>query len=135
MNLKRRGIGILLTDHSVRETLAITDRAYIVHDGRILVSGTADKLINDPQVRKVYLGETFQADGISYVDNSGLAAGGPREVKSGSQETATGAAGVKIEPHDHDHDIDALVDHAIKAQVEDKIRREMSGRRNAEPPA
>jgi lipopolysaccharide export system ATP-binding protein len=58
-DLKRRGLGILLTDHNVRETLSITDRAYLVADGRILISGTAQDLINDPKARKIYLGEKF----------------------------------------------------------------------------
>ena len=58
-DLKKRGLGILLTDHNVRETLAITDRAYLVANGRMLISGTADDLINDPKARKIYLGEKF----------------------------------------------------------------------------
>jgi len=58
-DLKARGLGILLTDHNVRETLSITDRAYLIADGRILVSGSADDLINDPEARKIYLGEKF----------------------------------------------------------------------------
>lgn len=57
--LKEKGLGILLTDHSVRETLSITDRAYVMCDGQILLSGTAHELINDPQARKIYLGERF----------------------------------------------------------------------------
>ncbi len=57
--LKEKGLGILLTDHSVRETLSITDRAYVMYDGKILLSGTANELINDPQARKIYLGERF----------------------------------------------------------------------------
>ena len=57
--LKKRGLGILLTDHNVRETLSITDRAYLVADGKILISGTAQDLINDQKARKIYLGEKF----------------------------------------------------------------------------
>lgn len=57
--LKARGLGVLLTDHSVRETLSITDRSYIMAEGKVLISGTAQKLINDPQARKIYLGEKF----------------------------------------------------------------------------
>ena len=56
-NLRRRGISILLTDHNVRETLAITDRSYIIFEGRILRHGPASELVNDPLVRQVYLGE------------------------------------------------------------------------------
>ncbi len=54
-----RGIGILITDHNVRETLAITDRAYIMRDGQILASGNAEELYNNPLVRQYYLGENF----------------------------------------------------------------------------
>jgi lipopolysaccharide export system ATP-binding protein len=57
--LTERGIGILITDHNVRETLAITDRAYILHDGKILVSGTASEIAADPKAREIYLGERF----------------------------------------------------------------------------
>jgi lipopolysaccharide export system ATP-binding protein len=57
--LKRQGIGILITDHNVRETLTITDRAYILSDGRILRSGSPTELVNDPDVRRFYLGERF----------------------------------------------------------------------------
>jgi len=58
--LRDRGLGILLTDHNVRETLSITDRAYLIADGKILISGTADDLINNPQAREIYLGEKFR---------------------------------------------------------------------------
>jgi lipopolysaccharide export system ATP-binding protein len=58
-DLRKTGLGILITDHNVRETLEITDRAYIMFEGRILISGTADELINDPEARKIYLGERF----------------------------------------------------------------------------
>ncbi|MCK5857092.1 MAG: LPS export ABC transporter ATP-binding protein [Bacteroidales bacterium] len=58
--LKDRNIGILITDHNVRETLSITDRAYLLFEGAILKSGTADDLVNDEQVRKVYLGKNFE---------------------------------------------------------------------------
>ncbi len=58
-DLAKRGLGVLITDHSVRETLAITDRAYIMFDGRVLVSGSAEELANDPEAKKIYLGERF----------------------------------------------------------------------------
>ncbi|MBI4513008.1 MAG: LPS export ABC transporter ATP-binding protein [Gemmatimonadetes bacterium] len=58
--LKERGLGVLITDHNVRETLSITDRAYIMFDGRIHVEGTAEELVRDPQARKLYLGEDFR---------------------------------------------------------------------------
>ena len=57
--LRDRGIGILITDHNVRETLAITDRAYILYDGKILVSGTASEIASNPIAREIYLGEKF----------------------------------------------------------------------------
>jgi lipopolysaccharide export system ATP-binding protein len=57
--LKQQGIGILITDHNVRETLGITDRAYIMAEGKILRGGSPDELVNDPDVRRLYLGERF----------------------------------------------------------------------------
>ena len=59
-SLKRRGLGVLITDHNVRETLSITDRAYIMFDGRTHIEGTSEELVNDPQARKLYLGEDFR---------------------------------------------------------------------------
>jgi lipopolysaccharide export system ATP-binding protein len=61
-HLKERGIGVLITDHNVRETLRITDRAYIVTDGRIFRSGTPDALAADEEVRRIYLGTDFRLD-------------------------------------------------------------------------
>jgi lipopolysaccharide export system ATP-binding protein len=58
--LKERGIGVLITDHNVRETLGICDRAYIINDGRVLASGTPDEIVYNENVRKVYLGEHFR---------------------------------------------------------------------------
>jgi lipopolysaccharide export system ATP-binding protein len=58
-DLKRKGIGILVTDHNVRETLAVTDRAYIISSGRIFRAGSPESLGNDPEVRRIYLGENF----------------------------------------------------------------------------
>ena len=59
-HLKRMGIGVLITDHNVRETLKITDRAYIINNGEILRAGAPEDLSRDPQVRKIYLGEDFE---------------------------------------------------------------------------
>ncbi len=59
-NLKKKNIGILITDHNVHETLSITDRAYLLLEGKIFVSGTAEDLANNPDVRKKYLGENFE---------------------------------------------------------------------------
>jgi len=60
--LSRSGIGILITDHNVRETLTVTDRAYIVNHGKIMKKGTPQELSSDPEVRRVYLGDTFRLD-------------------------------------------------------------------------
>ena len=57
--LKERGIGVLISDHNVRETLSIVDRAYLIHDGTVLCEGTSEFLVNDEQSRKFYLGENF----------------------------------------------------------------------------
>ncbi len=59
-DLQQRGIGVLVTDHNVRETLRVTDRAYIIHNGRIFRSGTPEALASDPEVRRIYLGDNFQ---------------------------------------------------------------------------
>lgn len=59
-DLKNRGIGVLITDHNVRETLEIVERAYILHDGAVLMSGTTDEVIHDENVRRVYLGDNFK---------------------------------------------------------------------------
>jgi lipopolysaccharide export system ATP-binding protein len=58
-HLKRRGLGVLITDHNVRDTLAIVDRAYILHDGQVLMSGTPQQIAENADVRRVYLGEDF----------------------------------------------------------------------------
>ena len=58
--LKTRGIGVLITDHNVRETLEIVDRAYILHDGHVLMSGTSEEVVRDENVRRVYLGRDFR---------------------------------------------------------------------------
>lgn len=60
--LKYRGIGVLITDHNVHETLSITDRSYLLFEGRILKAGSAEELANDPEARKLYLGESFKLD-------------------------------------------------------------------------
>jgi lipopolysaccharide export system ATP-binding protein len=59
LELKQRGIGVLITDHNVRETLRIVDRGYIIHQGKVLTEGSGDFLINDPQAREIYLGKDF----------------------------------------------------------------------------
>jgi lipopolysaccharide export system ATP-binding protein len=58
--LTTRGLGVLITDHNVRETLALTDRSYIIYSGQVLMEGRKDDIVNDPEVRRLYLGEDFQ---------------------------------------------------------------------------
>jgi lipopolysaccharide export system ATP-binding protein len=58
--LKVKGIGVLITDHNVRETLSIVDRAYLIHQGQVLVSGTAQDIVNNPESRRYYLGDSFK---------------------------------------------------------------------------
>ena len=57
--LTQRGIGVLITDHSVRETLSLVDRAYLIHDGKVMIQGKPDMIAADPEARRVYLGESF----------------------------------------------------------------------------
>lgn len=59
-HLKQKGIGVLITDHNVQETLEITDRAYIIHQGEILISGTSSEIANSPKARAIYLGDRFR---------------------------------------------------------------------------
>lgn len=59
-DLKKRGIGVLITDHNVRETLEIVDRAYILHDGKVLMSGSPEQVVSNENVRRVYLGDNFR---------------------------------------------------------------------------
>jgi lipopolysaccharide export system ATP-binding protein len=80
--LRANGMSILLTDHNVWETLLITDRAYIIHDGRVLIHGTADELINDPEAQRLYLGDRFVA-----VQESFLHAREAIEAKSHQQHS------------------------------------------------
>ena len=61
-HLKKRGLGILITDHNVRETLSITDRSYVMQKGKVLIEGTPYEIANDPLAKKVYLGEKFRLD-------------------------------------------------------------------------
>ena len=72
--LRDRNIGVLITDHNVRETLASTDRAYIIHQGTILREGTSDELVRDPRVREVYLGHSFDVPtrGVTAAEEHGL---------------------------------------------------------------
>jgi lipopolysaccharide export system ATP-binding protein len=69
LGLKEKGIGILLTDHNVREALSITDQSYILNEGTIITSGTTQKLLHDPLARKSYLGENFMSNDIRVVES------------------------------------------------------------------
>jgi lipopolysaccharide export system ATP-binding protein len=60
LHLKERGLGVLITDHNVRETLDIIDRAYIIHEGEVLIEGAPSDIVGDKDVRRVYLGDRFQ---------------------------------------------------------------------------
>lgn len=62
LRLRNDGIAILLTDHNVHETLRVTDRSYVIHEGRVVSAGTPHELVNDPRVRETYLGNTFKGD-------------------------------------------------------------------------
>jgi len=75
--MQARGLGVLITDHNVRETLAVTDRAYIISNGKVLVSGNAEELVTNPVARKFYLGESF------YIDTSGVEKRKQRYKESG----------------------------------------------------
>ena len=61
-HLKKRGLGILITDHNVRETLSITDRSYVMQKGKVLIEGTPYEIANNPEARRIYLGEKFRLD-------------------------------------------------------------------------
>jgi lipopolysaccharide export system ATP-binding protein len=62
LNLKSRGIGVLITDHNVRETLSITDRSYLLYDGKVLFSGTSKELSSDKEAKRLYLGDSFKME-------------------------------------------------------------------------
>lgn len=109
LRLKRNGIGILLTDHSVREVLSITDRSYIINNGKVLVSGTPEEIVADPRARKVYLGETF-------AEEPARAA-----APSGAPPTAPGDLGLQ----DHVRDVSFHID---EEELLEEFRREQEGR-------
>ncbi len=69
--MRDRGLGVLITDHSVRETLSVTDRSYIIHEGTVLHHGPADSLVNNEEVRRLYLGERFYMQPVSIGDRPG----------------------------------------------------------------
>ena len=71
------GLSFLLTDHNVRQTLEVTDRSYIIHEGKVIAEGTPHDLINNPLVRDAYLGTTFRGDEFDRATRSGIAPTGP----------------------------------------------------------
>ena len=85
IRLRERGIGIVITDHNVRETLSITDRAYIIYEGRILRQGTSRELVGDDVVRKIYLGEKFRMPELESGD-------GKAETENGESGDGDGPA-------------------------------------------
>ena len=82
--LRRGGIGILITDHFVRETLTVTDRSYVISQGQVLTSGSASDLVNHPIVRQVYLGERF----YMHLDDEQISAPAPPDFEREAEETA-----------------------------------------------
>jgi lipopolysaccharide export system ATP-binding protein len=76
LRLREKNIAILLTDHNVHETLKVTDRSYVIHEGRVLCSGSPSELINNPRVRETYLGNTFRGDEFGPNDEPGRAGNG-----------------------------------------------------------
>ena len=77
--LKHKNIGVIITDHNVDETLAITDRTYLLYEGKILKTGTAEELAADPMVRKLYLGQNFELKKSHRLTQEMLARGGRKE--------------------------------------------------------
>ena len=80
VRLRESGIAILLTDHNVHETLKVTDRSYVIHEGKVICSGTPAQLINDPRVRETYLGNTFRGDEFGPQGPPGNAPSAPEPV-------------------------------------------------------
>jgi len=88
--MKKRGLGVLITDHSVRETLTVTDRSYIIHEGKVMISGSAEELINNPRARELYFGERF----YMRLDSDSDEGGGEQEASK------VGAASCESPPSD-----------------------------------
>jgi len=81
--LKERGLGVLITDHSVRETLTVTDRSYIIHEGKVMISGTAQELVDNPRARELYFGERFYYQHVYDGDGQGAGEEAPAEPVAG----------------------------------------------------
>lgn len=90
--MQARGLGVLITDHNVRETLTVTDRAYIIFEGKVMLSGTAEELVNSPEARKYYLGERFYMD-TSADERKRAARKRAKEVTS-AEDTGDGRQGL-----------------------------------------
>jgi lipopolysaccharide export system ATP-binding protein len=86
--MQARGLGVLITDHNVRETLSVTDRSYIIFEGRVMLQGTAEELVNSPEARQYYLGERFTMD-TSTVDARRRAAQQPSAAAGAASSTDT----------------------------------------------
>jgi lipopolysaccharide export system ATP-binding protein len=96
--LKDRNIGVIITDHNVDETLAITDRTYLLYEGKILKTGTAEDLANDEMVRKVYLGSNFELRTSPQMKRQ------QREKEEREREEALRALGHVHQPTEEDED-------------------------------
>ena len=83
--MKDRGLGVLITDHSVRETLTVTDRSYIIHEGQVMISGTAEELVNNPRARELYFGDSFYYQKAEASD-AAPTEGSPRASKASSTD-------------------------------------------------
>ena len=119
LRLKKNGIGILLTDHSVREVLSITDRSYIINNGKVLISGTPGEIVADPRARKVYLGETFAEE----VALGPAPAAGPLRAPG---RLPAGDLGLQ----DHVHDVSFHID---EEELLEEFRREQQGQEPGGP--
>jgi lipopolysaccharide export system ATP-binding protein len=80
LRLRERGVGVLLTDHNVRETLVLCDRTYVLSDGVVLAEGRTSELVKNPEVRKRFLGDSFDEIGF-FVTNATLARGEPANAR------------------------------------------------------
>ena len=83
--MQARGLGVLITDHNVRETLSVTDRSYIIFEGRVMLSGSCDELVNSAEARQYYLGERFTMDTTGVEERKEVARARGREKRGGDQ--------------------------------------------------
>ena len=139
-HLTERGIGVLITDHNVRETLGLTDRAYIIYSGEVLTEGRADDIVNDPEVRRLYLGEEFRHVAAAQLSGSSAQAlltppqetgctAGPKRISKNRtniapQHGALAETRIPAEPGARD-DAAADAGHQAAAALESRSRRPM----------